>query len=1031
MRGKLAILLFCITGVLTQAPAYQKSTSSGKGFADKKKKHQSAALNTARRLAFEGQVKELGAKLMSIRNNAGTGLAHLSSQRRKAAQSLQAISGNSLKISWSKKSGLPIFIKGDRLTAHAKTAAGSFTTEIAAAGGYDFLAANADLLKLDDPRQEFKVLESEMDSYGMPHVRYQQFYKGVEVWGQDVRVHFNQSGQLHAFNGRYIQTPRLLNMAAGLAQADAEEMARAAFGQVPDSVISRQVILPMEDGAVSLAWLIQVKKGYLENWRYFVDAHSGEILKRYNHIMSDGPVTGRGVDLLGQTRKIYAYQIDGDIALIDASKPMFNAAGSTFPSDAKGVIYTYDAKNADSLLYFVTTNNANQWQSPGGVSASANGALVYDFFRTVFNRQAIDNDGSTMNIIINFQENLNNAFWTGQYMIFGNGDGTNFSDLAASLDVTGHEMSHGVVERTANLVYENQPGALNESFADVFGALFEFWVKGEQNGNWLMGEDVTTPGIPGDALRNMADPGAANVAFGGQQPTKMSEYVQLQNTPETDNGGVHVNSGIPNRAFYLFATDPAVGLDKAGEVYYRALTLYLNRNSKFIDCRLAVVQAATDVFGAGSAGVAAANNAFDAVEIFDGTGTKDPDPLPTIPGDEQVAFIDASTGILKRYQPNSGTVSPLSSNVLFSRPAATDDGSLVLYVDGTNNLFAVNSDGSGEEQLTTDGGFSNISISPDGAFVAATSIYDEAVIYVFDLINGGGGPIQLYTPTTSDGDLTIGTIRYPDRIDWASDNNTIMYDALNIFVNATGDTTEFWDINLLDVGTRGITRLFPPQPDGINIGNPVFASNADHLMAFDYVDENNNVFVLGVNLNTGDVGQITNNGPSLGSPSFSADDSKIFYHYIDNAIVQIWAVDLLADRITGNADTDVKMIDNSYYPLAFVVGKRPTGVETDEATVPGEFVLHQNYPNPFNPTTQIRFEMPEQAYVQLTIFDINGRQVANLISENRSAGSHAVNWNGRDTTGRPVSSGVYFYRLNVTSQNGKVRHQTNKMTLLK
>src|SRR3972149_1395074 len=129
-------------------------------------------------------------------------------------------------------------------------------------------------------------------------------------------------------------------------------------------------------------------------------------------------------------------------------------------------------------------------------------------------------------------------------MIFGNGNGSAFSDLAGALDVPAHEMSHGVIENTANLIYENQPGALNESFADVFGVLFEFSVEGG-NGDWLLGEDITTPKTAGSVLRNRENPAATNVAFNGQQPTKMSEFRNLPNTDENDHGGVHTNSGIP------------------------------------------------------------------------------------------------------------------------------------------------------------------------------------------------------------------------------------------------------------------------------------------------------------------------------------------------------------------------------------------------------------------------------------------------------------------------------------------------------
>jgi Zn-dependent metalloprotease len=776
------------------------------------------------------------------------------------------------------------------------------------------------------------------------------------------------------------------------------------------------VFLNRDEGRLRLAdlrpaWLVNMQKGLDGNWMYFIDSGTGEVLKYYNHIFTDGPVTGSGLDLFNQSRTIGAYQLGSEFALIDASKPMFNAGGSAFPNDGKGVIYTLDARNSDQNLFFIVSNNVNSWTSSSGISAAANGALVYDFYQQVYGRNAIGGDGTTMNLVVNFNQNFNNAFWNGQYMVFGNGDGNAFSDLAGALDVTAHEMTHGVIERTANLIYENQPGALNESFADVFGVLFEFWVKGEA-GNWLLGEDITTPGAAGDALRNMADPAAPAIAFDGQQPTKMSEFQNLPNTPDGDNGGVHVNSGIPNRAFYLFATNPAVGIEKAGEIYYQALTRYLTRSAQFIDCRLAVIRSVDDVFGAATpeaaAARAAAAQAFDAVEIFDGSGTPPPPVQPPVDGTDYVAVTDAATGLLYRFDLQSQEFLQLSTKALHSRSTTTEDGSLVLFVDESGNINMVSSDGGPEVPLTENGGFSNIAISHSGRYLAAVSSYSEPVIYLFDLEDGSGlgdRQFELYTPTTAEG-VTTGNILFPDRLDWTSDDETLMYDAFNIAVNANGDTTGFWDINLLDVADGGINRLFPPQPDGISIGNAVFASNTDNIIAFDYVDEAFNVSVLGVDLNSGDAGLITNNFQSLGSPSFSGDDHRVYYQYQDQQGAAVFVVDLAEDGITG-LQNDAVLINGGIMPLAFTVGTRPSPVEPtapDEA--PAAFTLLQNYPNPFNPVTTIEFALPRPSVVKLQIFDLLGREVATLLDEEKSAGTHRITW---DATG--FASGLYIYRL--------------------
>jgi Zn-dependent metalloprotease len=192
-------------------------------------------------------------------------------------------------------------------------------------------------------------------------------------------------------------------------------------------------------------------------------------------------------------------------------------------------------------------------------------------------------------------------------MVYGDGDGVTFIPLSGGLDVIGHEMTHGVDQSTANLNYTYQSGALNESLSDVFGCFVEMYGKPNKSttDKWNMGEDVYTPGTSGDALRSLANP----KLYG--QPDNMSGYVNTS----SDNGGVHTNSGIPNKAAYLIATNANVGIAKAEQIYYRALTVYLTSSSQFHDERVAVAQAAADLYGAGGAEVTAVNSAFTTVGI--------------------------------------------------------------------------------------------------------------------------------------------------------------------------------------------------------------------------------------------------------------------------------------------------------------------------------------------------------------------------------------------------------------------------------
>jgi Zn-dependent metalloprotease len=198
---------------------------------------------------------------------------------------------------------------------------------------------------------------------------------------------------------------------------------------------------------------------------------------------------------------------------------------------------------------------------------------TYDFYQEMLHRNSIDDQGMALNGYVHFGERYPNAFWDGQEMVFGDGDGVRTNRFTISIDIMGHELTHGVTENTANLLYQNQSGALNESISDVFGSLVKQYANGKEDAeaaDWLIGEGIFTEQfsqrIHGVALRSMKDPGHAH--DGDPQPANMRDYVHTIQ----DNGGVHTNSGIPNKAFHLAATGMGgyAGV-KAGRIWYAAL----------------------------------------------------------------------------------------------------------------------------------------------------------------------------------------------------------------------------------------------------------------------------------------------------------------------------------------------------------------------------------------------------------------------------------------------------------------------------
>ena len=228
---------------------------------------------------------------------------------------------------------------------------------------------------------------------------------------------------------------------------------------------------------------------------------------------------------------------------------------------------------------------------------------TYDFYKAVLRRNSLDNRGMSLISTVHISRRFNNAFWNGEQMAYGDGDGVVFRRFTASLDVVGHELSHGVVTHTSNLEYQDQPGALNEHFADVFGTLVAQWRRKQtvKKASWLIGAELVVRAPTRRALRSMSDPGSAfqNDPHLGDDP--QPKHMNDLYTGGEDYGGVHINSGIPNHAFYLAATEMGGrAWEKAGPIWYKTL-LKLNATSQFQECADTTHEIATNEYGAAEA----------------------------------------------------------------------------------------------------------------------------------------------------------------------------------------------------------------------------------------------------------------------------------------------------------------------------------------------------------------------------------------------------------------------------------------------
>lgn len=526
------------------------------------------------------------------------------------------------------------------------------------------------LLGADDSsvREQFRIVDRTSDKSGVSHYRLKQYVNGIPVYGAEQTIHVGKSGEVTSYLGAVVSedqqaeatqgtTPKI-SASEAVYTAYKEAAARIEALPTSDDTISKDAeeqtsvskdtyseaanngnTISSDKGELSLDKASALKDSKIEavenekssiakianlqpevdpkadlyfypkgddlqlvyvtevnvlepaplRTRYIIDANDGSIVFQYD-IINEATGTGKGV--LGDTKSFTTTASGSSYQLKDTTR-------------GNGVV-TYTASNRQSIPGSILTDADNVWNDPAGVDAHAYAAKTYDYYKSKFGRNSIDGRGLQLRSTVHYGSRYNNAFWNGSQMTYGDGDGSTFIAFSGDPDVVGHELTHGVTEYTSNLEYYGESGALNEAFSDVIG-------NDIQRKNWLVGDDIYTPNIAGDALRSMSNPTLYD------QPDHYSDLY----TGSSDNGGVHTNSGIINKAYYLLAqggtfhgvTINGIGRDAAVQIYYSAFTNYLTSSSDFSNARAAVIQAAKDLYGANSAQATAAAKSFDAVGV--------------------------------------------------------------------------------------------------------------------------------------------------------------------------------------------------------------------------------------------------------------------------------------------------------------------------------------------------------------------------------------------------------------------------------
>lgn len=490
---------------------------------------------------------------------------------------------------------------------------------------------------------EFAVQKVEIDDLKMAHTRFRQTVNGIPVWEGEAIVHLKSDGSLANVTDE-LKENIAVNTTPNLAAEDAVRIATDSYRGKAKLSDAPKVETFIYRGAKRDHLVYRVESPRVAGDAapsakvLFIDAQTGETVNEYDNLQ-----TGSGNSLYSGTVTIDTSSAGGTFYMEDLTRRMGTFNMNNTGSTTTGTGGTQSRYTGPDDVWSATNERA-------GVDAHYGAAKTYDYFKNVHGRNGINGSNgpgttaaganSSISLVasrVHFGSNYNNAFWYQNRMSYGDGNGSTFSPLV-TLDIAGHEMTHGVTENSANLTYQNESGALNESMSDVFGAMVELYADGGSPtaDTWKIGEDCYTPSNgTGDALRYMDDPHRAGNS--GYTADDDPDHYAERYTGTGDNGGVHINSGIANKAFYLAVaggthhrsgvTVTGMSPNDAARIWYRALTVYMTASTNFAGARTAMLNSATDLFGSSSAQYNTIATTWCAVGV--GACPTAPTPTPT------------------------------------------------------------------------------------------------------------------------------------------------------------------------------------------------------------------------------------------------------------------------------------------------------------------------------------------------------------------------------------------------------------------
>ena len=475
----------------------------------------------------------------------------------------------------------------------------------------------------------FHVTDTVTDADGTTHVRMDRTYRGLPVLGGDLVVH---RGAQAGWRG----VSQTLDRAVRVSTKPAVSADRAAARALAPAKATRSIrglekagaprlVVDATSGTARLAWEVlsggTQKDGTPSRLATYVDARTGAVIRREEQIQT---VDGSGQSLYSGTVPLQLTLSGSTYQLKDPTRGNTYTTDMGNASDSLGC--QYFGINCKTGTLFTSTDNlfgngSTSSRESAGVDAQYGTNMTWDFYKSTYGRNGIFGNGSGSYNRVHYGKNYVNAFWDGTKMTYGDGDGTNYGPLV-SLDVAGHEMSHGVTSNTAGLNYSGESGGLNEATSDIFGTMVEFYAANASDpGDYLIGEEFDLKNHVG--FRRMDNPASDGSSFNCWSPT-------------VGSADVHYSSGVGNHFFYLLAEGSGaktiggvahnsptcngssvtgIGRDAASAIWYRALTVYMTSSTNYSGARTATLNAARDLYGAGSAQQNAVAAAWSAVSV--------------------------------------------------------------------------------------------------------------------------------------------------------------------------------------------------------------------------------------------------------------------------------------------------------------------------------------------------------------------------------------------------------------------------------